>query len=1096
MKWLLLCGAVILSLSVGDAKAADDTYQNDGVVTYPGALQSPPVIDATNFINNNTMVVNYTTITLYTPNLFETSDTVNYTNNGLMMVNSGFLFDNRSGISGSRTSSANFYNQGTISSGSVDNLDDPYQGFLYLFGIYPQCFINATNIANPGNITVGQDGRIQMLGKNIDLTRTALKVESNTANDAGTGTFGLNTNFWDPSFDLGAGFAQSAFFPVSPFFLTLTNSEAYIEVTAQGASNSIIRAVFIQDDSLANVSYNVYLGNSGGVGGDGTATIEWIGSYIDPASGGVASNYLYLNNNYIRSTATNLFLFNGIPDNFTFTASDVPIDLGLAPTAAGFQDVFAAGAVTNRYSYAEAQLISTSVDTNSIPNHSVTNLPGRVEISAENNLKLANAVISGMNYMSIQSPYQFDGSQGATIRAPYSDINIGVTNGFLSVTNLISASIPNWSGNVQAWSTRWLEEVGGVTNDYRVLIVRSQLNPQSPAVVQDLALHGTNTIVISDTFNIMRKFTADAKNLILTTNPVGNGATSFAGELNVLSPNIFWASALPNLRNMTNDGAIRLQNLAQFIGTSNVVSATPSSPAIAAFGVLSEAKTNLNVLAGNQTTIGTNKYAFVTSLNNAIPNQVKIGTKFDASMSNLIAAINHSSGSGSIYSSSTKTNPSVMAGVLSNHTFQVTARTAGVAGNTIVTTNSTVTTNLTWGGYVTLHGGTEAVVGSTNATTTSVAYDNLVNHGLISDQGTTANVNYFENTGIITNGSGSFNLQSQLGIFTGGSVYAGADVSIASANLLVSNVYIQSGRSLVLTISTNGYLTDGGFGNSNVWVTGGAAGVGLSMPKRPAGGDLLGTTITNIAPTNKLVFNYWSSLDYGAVPAGYTNNQALGRLILASYGSSPQFGQFYYTGTGVSNALYVDYLELTEQATNFNNGSIPELVINSNLVIYYAQAVANGTSVAKKLNGLNGGHLRWVSNYVGNFSYTTIVYPDGTTNKFNAALAADNAIDSDGDGTYNAYDPTPFFVDSQVNFALSVVSNTPALKLQFKWNSIPGATSYIQFSSNLPPVWKAVLTNVAPSTVPPVGGWPITNTFQFAPTGSVSGFYRVKMDTK
>lgn len=1106
MKWPLLCGLLALLPGLQEILAADAVYQNDGVVNYPLYQSSPPDIDATNFINNNTFVINFTAVSYPAYSVYETSDTANYTNNGLMVANTGFQFDNRFSIPSitNRIWSANFYNQGTISCGSVDNVEDPYAGVLYLFGIYPQCFVAATNIANPGNITVGQQGRIQLAGKNIDLTRTILQIEGTGAEAGatagGVGTSGLNTNFWSPGFELTATTATSPLIQLGLFnyvILSLTNSMAYIETNSSDPSNTIIRAVFIQDESLPNVAYNVYLGNSGLIGGDGTATIEWVGTYLDPASGNTISNYLYLNNNYIRSTSTNLFLFNGVPDNFTFTSSDVPFDFGFAPTPEGFVDnIFPFTQVTNRYSYANAQLISSSVDTNSVVNHSITNLPGRVEISADSSLNLANAVISGMNYLSVQSSNQFEGSQGATIQTPYADINVGVTNGFLTVSNLISASIPNWSGSVQAWSTRWVEAANGITNDYRVVIVRSQLTPQSPAAIQDLILHGTNSIVISDTFNIMRTFTADAENLTLTTNGLGTGATSFAGELNVGSPNIFWASALPNLRNLTNDGAIRLQNFAQFIGTSNSLVGIPSAPAISATGLLSQVSGRTNVQVNNSVTIGTNQYVFVSTLTASSPaNRVKIAPSFDGTLSNLIAAINRSSGAGSAYSSSTKSNSFVLASKLTNHAFMVTARVAGTSGNSIVTTNSSSTTNLTWNGFGTLHGGAAAVAGSTNLVSGSVAYKNLVNHGLVSAMGININADYFENTGMFTNAMFSgFNLQSKQSVISNGYIYAGADISLGAESLLASNSIISAGRSLSLVLTTNGLLSDGGISSSNYWSVGGAAGVGLSLPVKPAFGDLLGTTITNIAPTNKVVKNTWSARDFGVSLAGYTNNQAVGRLILNVYGTAPQNGQFYFTGSGTSNALYVDYLELQNQATNFNNGSVPSLQINTNLIIYYAQAVASGVSVADKLNGLNAGRLRWVSNYVGNFSYTSIVYPDGTTNQFNAALAASSTVDSDGDGIYNLNDPTPFFLDSQLNFALTVATNNPALKLKFTWNSIPGATSYVQFSTNLPPLWKTVLTNVSPAAVPPLGGWPITNSVQYTPALTPSGFYRLWMN--
>ena len=103
---------------------------------------------------------------------------------------------------------------------------------------------------------------------------------------------------------------------------------------------------------------------------------------------------------------------------------------------------------------------------------------------------------------------------------------------------------------------------------------------------------------------------------------------------------------------------------------------------------------------------------------------------------------------------------------------------------------------------------------------------------------------------------------------------------------------------------------------------------------------------------------------------------------------------FIFNGVGTSNALYVDKLVLLDYASYTNhdaNGNLPGLVINSNvnggLVIYYADAVmADGTSVAVKLNHKNNDRLRWVPNYTGHFSSTNLAFPDGTTYSFNAAL--------------------------------------------------------------------------------------------------------------
>jgi hypothetical protein len=672
------------------------------------------------------------------------------------------------------------------------------------------------------------------------------------------------------------------------------------------------------------------------------------------------------------------------------------------------------------------------------------------------------------------------------IQSPYSDLNLGVTNGFLTVSNLLSPQIPNWSGNIQAWSTRWVAVVGGVTNDFRVLIVGSQLTPTTLAQVQDLFMHSTN-IVISDALNVTRTLSADAQSLTLTTNGPGVGATSLDGELNLFSSGILWPSALPNMSWLTNNGAIRTLNLAEFISSPTTVTVTAGTPAVAATGTLSQSG-SANVMNNDRVTIGSRQYSFVNLLNNNATNQIKVGTTFDGSMSNFIAAINHATGAGTKYSSPTPANTDVTAGLLASHAFTVTAIVAGTAGNSIATTKTSA--HLAWG-HSTLTGGVDSIPGTTNVSTTQVPYGAFVNNGLLSDQGSTIYADYFENGGIVTNGPGSFTLQSVTAILTNGSVMAGGDVVITTGSLLTSNVVIQAGRSLTLTVTNS--LTDTGPSptNGNIWLVGGSSSVGLSLPIKPVFGDLLGTTITNIALANKNVINIWAATNFGASVAGYTNNAAVGRLILDAQGPS---SKFTFNGIGTNNALYVDYLELLDYATNRDNSGDPTALTNNpGLFIYYAQAVQNGVSVADKLNHKNNDHLRWVPAYNGFFSSTNLVF-GGTTNAVNAALAQSTTLDSDGDGTANVGDSSPIFVSSEVAFTLTL-TNVPPLKARLQWQSIPSATNYVFYKTNLVSANWLLLTNfVSATNVPPVGGWPVTNSVTDPVNPVQPRYYRVRVD--
>jgi hypothetical protein len=489
-------------------------------------------------------------------------------------------------------------------------------------------------------------------------------------------------------------------------------------------------------------------------------------------------------------------------------------------------------------------------------------------------------------------------------------------------------------------------------------------------------------------------------------------------------------------------------------------------------------------------------YTFVASLGHRpTPNQIKVGATFDGSMSNLIAAINGGPGSGTNYSLGTIANTQVTAGLLMSHAFTVTAITAGSAGNLIATT--TTATNLTWS-HSTLTNGVDYVPETITFVSGPGPYNSFINYGLLSNQGGAAIwANNFTSGGTISAGVNNFAVQSLTTTLTNDSITAGGDVSITTASLVTSNLLLSAGRALTLQVTN--FLTDGGVSNGNIWVVG-SAGIsgndsGFNLPILPGftnRGDLLGTTVTNIAPANKSIVNTWAGQDLGASVNGYTNNVAVGRLILDASANS----LFTFNGAGASNAMYVDYLELRDQATNRDgNGNFTALNINPNMVIYFASAFMNGQSVVDKMNHKNGDRLRWIPAYVGRFSSIDVVYPDGTTNTMNISLVQSTTLDSDGDGIANAFDPTPLFVSSQLDFTSGGTTNIGGIpNVVISWHSIPGATNTVLYDPSLSGPFVLVLTNfVSPSLVPPAGGWPITNTV-FDPMTGPSRFYRVRLD--
>ncbi len=91
-----------------------------------------------------------------------------------------------------------------------------------------------------------------------------------------------------------------------------------------------------------------------------------------------------------------------------------------------------------------------------------------------------------------------------------------------------------------------------------------------------------------------------------------------------------------------------------------------------------------NATDGNSVTIGSTKYTFKETLGAAY--DVLIGASASDTIDNLIAAINKAAGEGSTYGTGTVAHTLVTAAVGAGDTMGITAKTAGVAGNAIATT--------------------------------------------------------------------------------------------------------------------------------------------------------------------------------------------------------------------------------------------------------------------------------------------------------------------------------------------------------------------------------------------------------------------------
>jgi len=140
---------------------------------------------------------------------------------------------------------------------------------------------------------------------------------------------------------------------------------------------------------------------------------------------------------------------------------------------------------------------------------------------------------------------------------------------------------------------------------------------------------------------------------------------------------------------------------ASYVAATGVLTLTGNMTDTAATGVLTLA---LNLNDGDTVTIGTKTYTFEASLTD-VDGNVKIdGVSASNTIDNLIAAITLTGTPGTDYALSMTLHPTATAAAGAGDTMDVTAKAAGVAGNNIVTTESTATVRMSWGA-ATLTGG-------------------------------------------------------------------------------------------------------------------------------------------------------------------------------------------------------------------------------------------------------------------------------------------------------------------------------------------------------------------------------------------------------
>jgi hypothetical protein len=378
-------------------------------------------------------------------------------------------------------------------------------------------------------------------------------------------------------------------------------------------------------------------------------------------------------------------------------------------------------------------------------------------------------------------------------------------------------------------------------------------------------------------------------------------------------------------------------------------------------------------------------------------------------------------------------------------------------------------------------------------------YAAFVNNGNITVGGSeTINSDFYQSSGHESAPGGYFVTATIGKIENAGITTSGGDIDFATTSLKLDNSTLSAGGALNFYVPnpTNTSLYDSG-GSANNSLT---CGNGFNLsPFKPRTGDLLGTTLTSQAYNGAEVDSVWAGENRGVASTGYSNNVALGTLLLSPQGSSAFPPLFHFSGTGTNNALYVDLLDLS-QITNLED----MVATDPNLVIYYAAAklppevtvlnsngvpvqevetnyAANGQSYYVVNNGVSGqipqeaeevlngqlnGHLRWVGGFAGPNSSVDVII-NGQTVAVNKALRYSLVIDSNGDGIPNGVDPNPFSVPSMILTGALLQTNLPPTKsFAISWLAQTNVIYQVEYTTNLSGTnWLPLLnyTNMAPT---------------------------------
>ncbi|MBI4658936.1 MAG: hypothetical protein HY735_08840 [Verrucomicrobia bacterium] len=595
LRRIILVGGIFWGACFG-TQAATPLFENFGTLT------NVPQIDTLAFAN-------YGDFTVSTILPYEMQNTLYFTNTGRMLGIPGFRFENVSSAS-QRSLAASFFNGVDARVRATDAGRFLPGTTLTNFGLgfeNSQLVIAATNVVNKGHLLADTRGRVRIEGKKVDLSRSSIGIlpfaggqglitPTNFIPDVGV--FDLNwgmNNAQDanliPVFGpgtLAAPVARSTNYMVQTpqhavtnelfpdGFITslrLTNASGFVMTNAPTPTNWLVQAVFVQT-SDTNLVFSVkFTPSTIATNPYKSAIVEFFKLETNVLSGGYFTNLLYVidriasETNFIPLTnLTTLTTFR--PANYEVTRA-TPLEF-LAGQPANWRtnaamviqaQTYSNMMVTNIYSGYGFNVTNLAFAVPPVPGSSLTNLPGRVELIADE-LDLTRTRVRGEGIVNVSSRSVMNSN--AVFDVPNLSFDLKSASGNLVVKGLGKDMIERTTGDIFAWSAVWTNQTGitmpdpndPTTNIVQVVDIglhafvvdATRVKVLQPVITASFTARGTN-VVLADTMRIRESILVETESLTLTA----------TGQ--ILLPNSIpnWNRAnFPLLLNLTNEGRITL----------------------------------------------------------------------------------------------------------------------------------------------------------------------------------------------------------------------------------------------------------------------------------------------------------------------------------------------------------------------------------------------------------------------------------------------------------------------------------------------------------------------------------------------------------